>query len=360
MSGAVTVACLKEFLRSGTLAGSAAEEGVSVSLGGQDHLVSDTEWLTGCVGFAQTLVRYATARATHSDRRSIRLCRNMTGALMSKMLEFSFRNGPLRRKFDGLKYAHKRLEDMLYELSLGTSDADDVSDSASAAAEAAATLVDDSLFDAVRGRMDAYDAAREDVIKRSRDVQKLSKQAIFALHKSGEGGRAKATKNLSDAAAKAKAIAAELLVGAGVSLRKGSYGNALEEWAEGRIFQLWLENSAGELASREMLCRELPITADEYLGGLVDMTGEVGRWAVARATSRDAAGVQLALVTSRAVTKVVMAQQAAGGGGRAKKKLGQLESNTRKMEILLYELSLRKSTGRAVSAGKMEVVAAAE
>ena len=31
--------------------------------------------------------------------------------------------------------------------------------------------------------MEAYDKLREDMIKQSRDVQKLSKQAIFAVHR---------------------------------------------------------------------------------------------------------------------------------------------------------------------------------
>ena len=38
--------------------------------------------------------------------------------LHEALLEFDFRNGPLRRKFDGLKYALRRLEDVLYEQSL--------------------------------------------------------------------------------------------------------------------------------------------------------------------------------------------------------------------------------------------------
>ena len=34
------------------------------------------------------------------------------------MLEFDFRNGPIRRKYDGLKYALKTIEDIVYEISL--------------------------------------------------------------------------------------------------------------------------------------------------------------------------------------------------------------------------------------------------
>ena len=128
------------------------------------------------------------------------------------MLEFDFRNGPLRKKYDGLKYALKTVEDVMYELSLLDDDAaaavDAVgsvgdgngsnkrrrtdSDSAAATAVAGqgventgaeASLLDDAAIDAIRTRMEAYDKMREDVIKQSRDVQKLSKQAVFSVHR---------------------------------------------------------------------------------------------------------------------------------------------------------------------------------
>jgi hypothetical protein len=137
------------------------------------------------------------------------------------MLEFDFRNGPLRKKYDGLKYALKTIEDVTYELSLldddvsGVEDnqdpsankkrriegSDGASDSSvnggnSAAATAAVSsgaggvevdveesLLDDAALDAIRGRMEVYDKLREDVIKQSRDVQKLAKQAVFSVHR---------------------------------------------------------------------------------------------------------------------------------------------------------------------------------
>lgn len=34
------------------------------------------------------------------------------------MLQFDFRNGPLRRKYDGLKYVVRNIEDIVFELSL--------------------------------------------------------------------------------------------------------------------------------------------------------------------------------------------------------------------------------------------------
>ncbi len=37
---------------------------------------------------------------------------------MGQFLQFDFRNSPLRKRYDGLKYTLKKLENTLYELSL--------------------------------------------------------------------------------------------------------------------------------------------------------------------------------------------------------------------------------------------------
>ncbi len=38
--------------------------------------------------------------------------------LLSQLAKFDFRNGPLRRKFDAVKYAVKKLEGILYDLAI--------------------------------------------------------------------------------------------------------------------------------------------------------------------------------------------------------------------------------------------------
>ena len=160
---------------------------------------------------------------------SVFICRLLITQLNGKMLEFDFRNGPLRRTYDGLKYALKSIEDVVYEISLlddipfmSSSDrADEMSakkqrlDTANpsvkmegmdgmhittVSAAAGDAAVDSSILDAVvveheellvdvveisaiRDRMEVYDKLREDVIKQARDVQKLSKLAIYSIHR---------------------------------------------------------------------------------------------------------------------------------------------------------------------------------
>jgi hypothetical protein len=41
-------------------------------------------------------------------------------------------------------------------------------------------IVDDKAFDAIKVSMDKYDASRELIIKKTRDIQKLAKWSIFS------------------------------------------------------------------------------------------------------------------------------------------------------------------------------------
>ena len=45
------------------------------------------------------------------------------------------------------------------------------------------SLIDIKAIDSIRDRMEIYDKMREDVIKQARDVQKLSKLAIYSIHR---------------------------------------------------------------------------------------------------------------------------------------------------------------------------------
>lgn len=270
------------------------------------------------------------------------------------MLEFDFRNGPLRRKYDGLKYALKNLEDITYELSLledrdgGIVDASDAMDedtdpatkrprtgtaTLTDAPEQELNLLNVEQIDAIKGRMDAYDKLREAVIKDSRDVQKLAKQAIFAVHR----GNLKGSKaQLDEALAKATAIL-QLIEGQ-PTLRGGSFGNSLEEWAEGMLTLEWALNK------RVMPKKEMPIcNTAEYVGALSDFTGEIGRLAIASASKRDFGAVRQVHQADVAISAGLMQINV---GGKYTKKVDAVTTNLRKVEDVVYELSMLKRGGK--------------
>ena len=76
--------------------------------------LDDSEYIQGLLGGAENLAKYAVGRATAGDAGSIAVCRDGVKALQGALLAFDFRNGPLRRRFDGLKYQVKRLEAVSY------------------------------------------------------------------------------------------------------------------------------------------------------------------------------------------------------------------------------------------------------
>jgi hypothetical protein len=127
--------------------------------------------------------RYAVGRATVADSASVALCNDLVSDFFQKFLAFDFRNGNLRRRYDSLKYCVRRLESLLYELSLAPRLDTSMVTSGNSSGCAATGIEFGEDFEEMRKAMEAYDKTREDVIKRTRDVQKLAKQAIFALHR---------------------------------------------------------------------------------------------------------------------------------------------------------------------------------
>jgi len=80
--------------------------------------IDDTEYISGILQFTNQLSEYCINRAMNNDIQSVLLCREIVQSIHGCLLSFDFRNGPLRRKFDGLKYQLKTIEDLLFEQSL--------------------------------------------------------------------------------------------------------------------------------------------------------------------------------------------------------------------------------------------------
>lgn len=309
---------------------------------------NDEEYLMASLGFAQQLSRYCVGRACENDRNSIRICRELILQLNDKMLQMDFRNGPLRRKYDGLKYALKNIEDVTYELSLLESDGDSQGPPTKKArtedeAIDASTLIQVTEIDAIKERLETYDKLREGVIKDSRDVQKLSKQAIFSIHR---GNLKQSTKQLDEALIKAKAIM--LVVDKHPGLRWGAFSNSLEEWAEGVITLEWAKN--GKVPSKKEVGDDI-LNNHEYVGALSDFTGEIGRMAVASASKRDIDTVRKIQQAGISISQNLMQINT---GGKFTKKVDAVNTNLRKVEDIVYDLSMVQLGGKARNKAREE------
>lgn len=131
-------------------------------------------------------------------------------------------------------------------------------------------MISEKEFEKLRKEMQDYDSEREKLIKKSRDVLKLSKQIIYSVHRD----------ELEEAAVLIKGIEKEkkkLEVIAGHSPALGFEGSlkvALQEYAEALLYHGFIKEK------RLVTSEELKIKTDHYILGLCDLPGELVRKAV--------------------------------------------------------------------------------
>ena len=112
-----------------------------------------------------------------------------------------------------------------------------------------------------------YDSERENLIKKSRDVLKLSKLLIYAVHRDEMENAAKLLKEIE----KEKKVLDKIATHSNKMLFEGSYKIALQEYAEAVLYYSFV--TSGKLV-------ELEVTAEHYVLGLADLPGELVRRAV--------------------------------------------------------------------------------
>ena len=348
------------------------------------NILTDEEYLGGvCIGLCHDLAKYGVTRAFYAVEDAtavpfIKRVRNVVALVLEELLQFDFRNGPLRRKYDSTKYALKTIETVLYELSVAGAVGghnyliDSGGNTENAGVAKKMKMGDDNIvgkesvdvamqegdedsspipkkeISDIRERLDHRDKLRETLIKSCRDGQKAAKQAIFAIHR---GDADSAWKLLMDCEQCVKSHLLPILEEE-PTLRYGSFSGVLEEYVEGILFYTWMHGDGGkggtnpQPAGKILLPNEfsLKISTEDYLGGLCDLTGEIGRFAVARGTVRDKESVKLCLETNKSIYMTL--KMLGRLPKNVSKKVGAVSSSVDKLERLLYEQSLMEMTGR--------------
>lgn len=182
---------------------------------------------------------------------------------------------------------------------------------------------------AVRKDYAAYEEARRELVKSAGDALAMSKQAIFAMHRDDPE---RAEKLLTEARAIQASLAKKFAKIPGL-VWEGSYRAALEEFAEASLFLDFVRG-------REVGAVEAEgIDPDAYLGGLMDMTGELVRREVTKATVGDFAEAERChKAIGEAMGELILMDIR----GPLRPKFDQTKSNLRKSEEIMYDLSQRK------------------
>jgi predicted translin family RNA/ssDNA-binding protein len=125
-------------------------------------------------------------------------------------------------------------------------------------------------FKDMRIEFNSFDDNRELVIKKSRDILKLSKQIIYSVHRDD---LKEAGKLVSKIELEKKKV--EKTVSKNSKLESiGAYRVAIGEYVEALLYYYFIKNK------KIITHKFLKVTTEHYLLGLIDLTGELGRKAV--------------------------------------------------------------------------------
>ena len=183
-------------------------------------------------------------------------------------------------------------------------------------------------FGTIRRRLEKKAAAREAIFRSARDVRQASKRAIFAFHRGDE----EQAQTLLAEADKALKKAEKPLVACPEFIHAGMYREGLEEYIEARMYEFFLQK-------RRLMPLQEGWGDEAYLSGLSDTTGEVVRWAVARATEKEVGAVEEAAEFIELAVELFLSLDLSG---YVRNKADQAKKNLRTIEQMRYDLSLRQ------------------
>lgn len=138
-------------------------------------------------------------------------------------------------------------------------------------------MLDKKDFQEMRNEIEQYDEKREELIRQARDIIKLSKQIIYAVHRKEMDDAQKSVDEIKKIAAKA----AEK-VRKDPKLDIGSFKEGTQEYVEAVAYFYF------EKEKRLPTRKELNVDSEYYLLGLCDLTGELVRNAVNSGIKEDA------------------------------------------------------------------------
>ena len=190
-------------------------------------------------------------------------------------------------------------------------------------------MLDKKLFAKLKKEYDSYDVGRRIVIKHSNDILKLSKQAIFALHRDDIKG---AGKSIKEAEKLFEYLATKIKKEKRLQY-EGSYLAAMEEFVEANLFYQVIKNK------KFTEIKGLDIGTGSYIGGISDLTGELVRRAVILATKRKYKEIRACHdIIEDIVSQLIQLNLM----GPLRNKFDQAKNSLRKIEEIMYDLEIKR------------------
>lgn len=186
-------------------------------------------------------------------------------------------------------------------------------------------MINKQDFKKIREKLAKYDSDRERLIKKARDVLKLSKQLIYSIHR----------KDLKEAAGliidvkKEKNSLDKIASASGKLFYEGSYSQAMQEYVEAMCYYGFIKNRKIPTIS------SLKVSEEDYLMGICDLTGELARKAVTIAHKDDKEVEKIKNIVEEIFGEFLKFNLRNSG---LRKKSDSIKWNLKKLEEVMYDV----------------------
>ncbi len=190
-------------------------------------------------------------------------------------------------------------------------------------------MLDKKSFEAIRAELGSLEAQREEMIAASRDVITLSKRIIYAVQRDELAAAAKLVKEIGQKIKPLQNIS--------VPLDTNMPTVALQEYVEARCLYEFVKQGTLPPPSA------LGVGNEEYLLGLCDLTGELGRKAVYYAIHKKFDSVRKIKELVEEIYGEFL--QLNLRNGELRKKSDAIKWNLLKIEQMMYDITMKAGTG---------------
>jgi len=190
-------------------------------------------------------------------------------------------------------------------------------------------MLDNNEFNKLRSELESFDKQREILIRKSRDIVKLSKLIIYSVHRNDMDGASRQIEKIE----KDKKIIEKIASHDCKLVYEGSYSMAMQEYVEALCFFEFVKNK--KMPSKSKLC----VTTEDYLLGLCDLTGELGRRTVILAMEDFDEVMRIKEVVEQIFGQFLKFDLR---NGLLRKKSDAIKWNLKKIEEVIYDINIRK------------------
>lgn len=190
-------------------------------------------------------------------------------------------------------------------------------------------MIDDKDFSRIKNELLEFEDQREELIKQSRDLLRESKQAIYLVHRNE---LKQAEELLKKIEAENKRIQKTVKCSPKLDFI-GAYSIAIQEYVEARTY-------LGFVKDRKIpSCSALKVQVEDYLLGICDLTGELGRRAVASVIRKEYEEVyKIRDVVERIYGYFLKLPLR---NGELRKKSDAIKWNLKKIEDIIYDIKTK-------------------